>query len=268
MSVKLLKCFKTVLRSFYLYLRLLGVDPRKSLQLKYALKFLNQRKDWKQQGGQIDRNHVILSDYGTNAGTMKGHYFHQDLLVAQFIYQNNPKRHIDIASRIDGFVAHVAAFREIEIIDIRPLPTPAHPNINFIQADLTMPNEIGVTDSLSCLHALEHFGLGRYSDAVDVNGHITGLINMIEMLEENGMFYLSVPVSTKETVHFNAHRVFGLDSLPDLQVIKNNLVLKRFDFVDDEGELHTDTHYSQIKGSVEYGCGIYTFQKISNGVLL
>ena len=68
---------------------------------------------------------MLLQDYSDNAGQNKGHYFHQDLLVAKMIYDTKPRRHIDIGSRLDGFVAHVASFREIEVFDIvakPPLP--------------------------------------------------------------------------------------------------------------------------------------------------
>ena len=62
---------------------------------------------------------AIISEKDNEPGTMRGHYFHQDLFVARQIYLANPKRHIDIGSRTDGFVAHVASYRTIELIDIR-----------------------------------------------------------------------------------------------------------------------------------------------------
>ena len=34
------------------------------------------------------------------------------------IFGENPPRHIDIGSRVDGFVAHVAAFRKIEAVGV------------------------------------------------------------------------------------------------------------------------------------------------------
>ena len=37
-------------------------------------------------------------------------------------------------------------------------------------------------ESLSCLHALEHFGLGRYGDPINPEGNIIGLENMIKIL--------------------------------------------------------------------------------------
>ena len=110
------------------------------------------------------------------SGTARGHYFHQDLLVARRIHANNPEKHVDIGSRVDGFVAHVASFRDIEVLDIRPQDS-AIQNIRFRQADLMSPppEMEAYCDSLSCLHAIEHFGLGRYGDPVDFEGHVKGL---------------------------------------------------------------------------------------------
>src|SRR5439155_9836158 len=93
-------------------------------------------------------------------------------------------------------VAHVATFREIDVLDIRTVHD-SIPNMRFLRADLmaTLPAElVGCADSASCLHALEHFGLGRYGDPIDYQGHIKGLLNLHRMLEPGGRLYLSVPI--------------------------------------------------------------------------
>ncbi|HWF86113.1 MAG TPA: hypothetical protein VG222_14745 [Vicinamibacterales bacterium] len=51
----------------------------------------------------------------------RGHYFHQDLWVAKRIYAARPAAHVDIGSRIDGFVAHLLTFMPVTVIDVRPL---------------------------------------------------------------------------------------------------------------------------------------------------
>lgn len=84
---------------------------------------------------KIEKFFPCLAERNAESGVMKGHYFHQDFLIARRIYHNNPERHIDIGSRVDGFVTHVASFREIEVFDIRPLKT-ILPNVVFRQADL------------------------------------------------------------------------------------------------------------------------------------
>lgn len=148
-----------------------------------------------------------LHDWHSEGGTTKSEYFWQDLLVARMIFAAKPERHVDIGSRVDGFVAHVASFREIEVFDVRPISTKI-PGVTFKQADLMSPvGHLAYCDSLSCLHALEHFGLGRYGDPIDPKGADRGFANMAGLLKEQGVFYLSVPIGI-ERVEFNANRVF------------------------------------------------------------
>ena len=161
-------------------------------------------------------------------------------------------------------MAHVASFREIDVIDIRNLESSEHENINFIQKDMMNKNSLeeNITDSISCLHAIEHFGLGRYSDKIDVNGHINGFNNIIKMLRSGGKLYISFPIGKRNEVHFNAHRVFHHKDIFDWSESLNNIVLDRFDFVDDKGKLHLNKNLDTDFKDTYYGCGIYTFQKL------
>ena len=231
--------------------------------LRHLPRFFSHKRAFLQSGGSITRHYPILSDYDDAAGTANGHYFHQDLLVAGFIHKANPKRHIDIGSRIDGFVAHVASWREIEVMDIRPLQGGAHSNIKFIQNNLM--SDVGQTeiaDSISCLHAIEHFGLGRYGDPIDANGHVRGFNNILKMLKKSGLLYISFPIGTANEVHFNAHRIFKADDIFSWAEPGIELELSRFDFVDDAGDLHLDQPVSGALANVSHGCGIYTFKKL------
>ena len=152
-----------------------------------------------------------LHDRYEESGTTKSEYFWQDLLVARWIFDAHPKKHVDVGSRVDGFIAHVASFREIEVLDVRPTTTQI-PGVVFKQSDLMQPEGFlfvrdGYCDSLSCLHAIEHFGLGRYGEPIDPQGFERGIANMAQMLKPDGKFYLSAPIGF-ERVEFNAHRVF------------------------------------------------------------
>lgn len=246
----------------YRFMRLGGLDPLAARNLRNLPRYLRDRKEFVRQGGKIDSEYVLLSDYDDVSGSASGHYFHQDLLIAQRIHQAQPTEHLDVGSRIDGFVAHVAAFRTIDIIDIRPLENVAHPNIRFIQADLMkpMPELIGRYPSVSCLHALEHFGLGRYSDPINVNGHRDGFAAIGALVASGGTLYLSVPVGRRR-VEFNAHRVFAPDDLPELA--GDAFTLRSFDYVDDRGDLHRGGR-PEDAAHLSYGCGIYTFEKTAS----
>jgi hypothetical protein len=120
------------------------------------------------------------------------------------------------------------------------------------------------TDSLSCLHTLEHFGLGRYGDPVDYNGYKKGFAALTRMLKPAGRLYFSVPIGRNQRFEFNAHRVFCLPFLLEL-ISSHRLIVERFHYVDDSGELHTSVDIlSEAAGQtfeLRYGCGIFALRK-------
>jgi len=204
-----------------------------------------------------------LTDRTDCNGVASGHYFHQDLLIARQIFLNQPERHVDVGSRVDGFVAHVAVFRPIEVLDIRPQES-LIPNMIFKQADITSDSFelIDYCDSLSCLHAIEHFGLGRYGDPIDASGHLRGLVNIHRCLRPGGTLYLSTPIGPQR-IEFNAHRVFAVRYLLDW--FEPMFDFKAFSFVDDAGKLyaHCELTSEQIVSNFgcQYGCGIFELIK-------
>jgi SAM-dependent methyltransferase len=215
-------------------------------------------------GTSVRFSQPSMGDKKADCGTARGHYFYQDLFVAQQVFRRSPDKHVDIGSRVDGFVAHVAAFREIEVFDIRPMNTQAD-NIIFRQCDIKdlPPGMSDYCDSLSCLHVLEHFGLGRYGDEIDVAGHIRGFAHLHKILKKDGILYLSVPIG-EERVDFNGHRVFNIATILDLAA--SNYVLERFSYVDDAGDFHghvaLDGASVQNNFNCDYGCGIFELRKI------
>ncbi len=241
----------------------LGFDPRKLTRVRFVPRYISQYFRFKRSGGVVTHRQPMLSDYQAPAGVASGQYFHQDLLVASLIHQNNPVRHVDIGSRIDGFVAHVAAFRKIEVMDVRKLDDTGHENISFLQADLMDQENApeNIADSVSCLHTIEHFGLGRYGDPIDPKGHIKGFNNILRMLAHKGVVYISFPIGNQNAVHFNAHRVFHPTDIFSWPTDGTQLDLLRFDYVDDDGKLHQNVDVKNVVLNVNHGCGIYTFRK-------
>jgi hypothetical protein len=244
-------------------IRELGLDPRRARLAAQFPRFLRDLHRWKKEGGQVSSVYPILSDWSDQAGDASGAYFHQDMLIARLIYEARPNRHIDVGSRFDGFVAHVAVFREIEVVDIRPMQAAVR-NVRFIQANVMQgAAELkNSTDSLSCLHALEHFGLGRYGDPIDPHGHLKGFSSLVDMLKPSAALYLSFPIG-RPVVEFNAHRVFDCQEVlhwPSSEL----LCLQRFDYVDDEGALHESIPRDEIRArcaELKHGCGIYSFTR-------
>lgn len=205
-----------------------------------------------------------LADRFEKAGTISQHYFYQDLIVANRIFLNNPSLHVDVGSRIDGFVAHLASFRKVEVFDIRDLTKPV-PNVKFVKADLMNSNFefTDYCDSVSCLHAIEHFGLGRYGDPLDYYGHIKGLDNIYKLLKKNGTFYFSSPIGPQR-IEFDAHRVFSVKYL--LDIFKDRYELKSFSYIDDKENYYLNHQLSKkdINNNCgcNFGCGIFELVKL------
>lgn len=191
-----------------------------------------------------------LHDKNNNSGDYKNEYFIQDLLVAQKIFKNRPLFHLDIGSRIDGFVAHIASFRNIEIMDIRNIDLKIE-NINYKIFDITdrllfikYPYLLNCYDSISCLHTLEHIGLGRYGDSVNSSIYIEALKNISKLLKLNGLFYLSVPVGYPK-VEFNANRIFSINDLIN-KLNDYNLNIRSIILIDEYGNLKGDFTINKI----------------------
>ncbi len=244
-----------------------GCDPRKPLLSVFG--FARFVRDyfclWRQNRATPARAfHVrlvpILSDRKLESGMARGHYFHQDLWAARRIYQARPVKHVDVGSRVDGFIAHVLTFREVEVLDIRRLETRIV-GLKFRQADILNHTSIEAeyTDSLSCLHALEHFGLGRYGDDINVDGWTVGLGNLTRMLKHDGVLYLSVPIGP-ECIEFNAQRIFRPETIVS-EAKKYSLVLEGFSFVDDKGEFFEEKDVSDA-AICWFGCGCFQFRKV------
>ncbi len=237
--------------------------------LKGMPAFLKEYKTIRRQAGKSQEKfefsdfYPCLKDKGQESGVLAQHYFLQDIYIAQKVFQNAPARHVDIGSRIDGFVAHVASFRQIEVLDVRELNL-ALPNISFTSMDLSS-KDFPLTDycdSLSCLHALEHFGLGRYGDPLDYEGHLTGWANMLKMLKKGGKLYLSVPIGPQR-IEFNAHRVFSIPYLLDM--IGDNYDINSFAYINDAEELIISALLEEpgIRDNFgcRFGCGIFELTK-------
>lgn len=206
----------------------------------------------------------ILSDWKENAGKIDKQYFYQDVYIANKIYKNNPKNHYDIGSRTDAFIGHLLSFREVTSIDIRPL-TLTHPNATFLQIDcMDIPKDFyGTCDSLSSLHVIEHFGLGRYNDPLDLNGHLKAIDGIYHFLKKGGIFYFSTPISNIQRIEFNAHRVFSVSYL--LKIFNNRFLIEEFSYIDDRGVFFENIDIDKFERNIpkiEYGCGIFVLKKL------
>jgi hypothetical protein len=201
----------------------------------------------------------IFSDFYEQAGSAKGHYFWQDLITAQWIYSNAPMRHLDVGSRIDGFVSHLLCFRDVEILDVRHLETTI-PGLKVLlgNAQEELISKHGKFDSVSSLHSIEHFGLGRYGDPVDPLGHIKGLTNISKLVRLGGHLYLSFPIGKSE-IQFNAQRIIQ----PEWPIeILTEFTLEDFVLIPWKSEPIFGLSPVDFDRQLDGFCGLYKFRRI------
>ena len=128
----------TIVKNIYKRLLYFGFDAKRFLEALSPKKtswYERDLQELKKQKGDdqtfsFGTPFPILTDKDDQGGVMKGHYFHQDLFIARKIHEAKPEKHVDIGSRTDGFIAHVASYRHIELIDIRPIESSVK-NISF-----------------------------------------------------------------------------------------------------------------------------------------
>lgn len=157
--------------------------------------------------------YIITADRFENAGSVHS-YFWQDLWAAKRIFSNRVDMHYDIGSRLDGFISHLLSYgQKVRMLDIRPLEVSID-DLDFRQEDATLLSGIkdGSISSLSALCSLEHFGLGRYGDAIDPEACFKAFHAIQKKMSVDGRLYISVPIGI-EHLEFNAHRVFSPNTI-------------------------------------------------------
>lgn len=256
------RMLKRIIKNFHVFLVSIGINLLKLKNIIYFPGYLYDAFIFFVKNRKFFYLAPVLGDKIAFSGSYDLQYFYQDLIVANYIYKHQPKKHVDIGSRVDGFISNVASFRKIEVFDIRNNSF-QHPNIIFKRVDFMNLNNklLEITDSVSSLHTLEHFGLGRYGDKIDTEGHIKGFKNIIKILKKGGFFYYSTPISDKNRVFFNSERTFNPKEVLNWS---NNLILLKFDYIDQKNKVYFNFDINNNKNfkNLNYGCGIYTFKKI------
>ncbi|HZZ92433.1 MAG TPA: DUF268 domain-containing protein [Usitatibacter sp.] len=201
--------------------------------------------------------HPVLYDRHMEAGSVDRHYFHQDLWAARRVFRSGAEEHFDIGSRLDGFVSHCLVFCRVTVIDVRPSSLSIS-DLRIIQGDATrsLPVESCSIHSLSSLHAMEHFGLGRYGDPIDPAAMTKAAALMQDCLAPAGNLYVSMPIGL-ERLEFNAQRVLSPDSVVALFA---PMELVEFSMIDDAGCFREKCDIA-VARTASYACGLFHFRK-------
>jgi len=235
--VNVLRGIAAYVRSYHQYARHPHADP------SFPLRFV--------------KAYPQIYDRFRAAGELPRHYFLQDIWAARRVHTAGVAVHVDVGSRVDGMLGHCLSFCRVVMIDIRPLPMNV-PHLEFQQGNATDLSSVPADSvaSLSSLHAVEHFGLGRYGDPVDPQAYQQAIGELIRILAPGGNLYFSVPIG-RQRLEFNAHRVFDPVTVRSLFA---GLQLVEFAAIGDDGQLREQVRPDDYRGA-RYACGLFWFRK-------
>ncbi len=232
------------------------VEPRRLLGLRHLPRFL---LEWRalRRAGEPARFRDAWPQLGdrTASTPFDAHYFFQAAWLARGLARARPSAHVDIGSDLRT-VGVISGFVPTTFLDYRPAAI-SMSNLDSRPGDLlALPLDDRSQESVSCLHVIEHVGLGRYGDPLDPAGSERACRELARVVRPGGRLYLSTPVGVPRT-EFNAHRIFDPARLPSMVA---PLELRSFAWVDDAGRMHESGRPADA-ASAAYACGLFEFQR-------
>jgi len=206
-----------------------------------------------------DEDFYKCLDDNTRLTPFDTHYEYHQAWAARCVRKINPKKHIDISSRIT-FNVIVSAFVPVDFYDYRPAKIQNLSGLKCKEADLTnLHFKSGSVESLSCMHTVEHIGLGRYGDEIDPEGDLKAIEELKRVVAPGGNLLFVVPIGIPR-IQYNAHRIYSYDMImsyfDDFELINYSLIpdnAKNTGIINNAGKDLTDNQ--------KYGCGCFWFKK-------
>ena len=186
------------------------------------------------------------------------HYIYHPAWAARIVSEVKPKVHTDISSTL-AFCTILSAFIPVEFYDYRPAQIKLT-GLFSGKADLTaLPFDSGSILSLSCMHTVEHIGLGRYGDLLDPEGDTKAMHELQRVVAPGGSLLFVVPIG-KPRILFNAHRIYSYTQILEYFT---RMELVEFSLIPDDsqaGGLLVNAP-REMADAQSYGCGCFWFRK-------
>jgi len=193
----------------------------------------------------------------TQTTPIDSQYVYHTAWATRLLARTRPQRHVDISSYV-YFPTIVSAFIPIDFYDYRPLPVRLS-GLTTGAEDLTaLTFANNSIPSLSCMHVIEHVGLGRYGDRLDPEGDLKAARELKRVLAPGGTLLIVVPVGTPR-VCFNAHRIYAYSQV---LAMFEGLTLDEFAVLLDDPSQGLISNASAALVARQYlGCGCFAFKK-------
>lgn len=235
------------------------------------IKFFNKKKDYKLERFNKEYFEFIKKNDGrftvdekdfypclndnTEYTGFDAHYIYHPAWAARVVKKISPKFHIDISSTLH-FCSILSAFIDVKFYDYRPAILNLD-NLKSERIDLTnIFFEDNSQDCVSCMHTIEHIGLGRYGEPIDPNADIKAINELKRIIKPDGHLLIVVPIG-KPKIMFNAHRIYSYEMIINLM---NGFNLKEFSMVYDNQDFKTNANPKDVENQ-NYGCGCFWFIK-------
>lgn len=204
------------------------------------------------------KNKNIQLNDRTKTTSYDGHYVLHTAWAARILAKTRPAKHVDISSSL-YFSAIVSAFIPIDFYDYRP----AFMNLSDLNSKagnlmaLSFPDDS--VNSISCMHTIEHIGLGRYGDPLDPDGDLKAVAELKRVAAPGGNLLFVSPIGRSKLM-FNGHRIYSYGQI--MQYFKG-FELKEFSLIPDS--VRKDGLISNASQALadkqNYGCGCFWFVK-------
>jgi SAM-dependent methyltransferase len=227
--------------------------------LEQFREFSKLRGDTRSDFEAIAEDQYFCFDDGKTNTPFDPHYLYHTAWAARILKQIAPIEHIDISSYL-YFVAIASAFVPIRHLDYRP-PLLSLDGVSCDRGDLhALPFRDGEVTSLSCMHVIEHVGLGRYGEPLDCLGDVKAARELSRVLAPKGNLLFVAPVG-KPRICFNAHRIYSFRMIMDMF---GDLTFKEWALITDDGKEGLVANASpELCANQSYGCGCFWFSKDS-----
>jgi len=228
--------------------------------LRRYVSYLSEWRKYRRLDGAeplyFENSYPMLADR-TATTRVDAHYFYQAVWAMERIARVKGNIHVDVGSDV-CFIGMLTTHLPVLFIDIRPA-TIKIPNLTSLAGSLlNLPLASQSVVSLSCLHVVEHVGLGRYGDPLTPLGTRLACEELSRTLSPGGHLFFSTLVG-RSRVCFNAHRIH---TPQQILAYFDGLELMEFSAVDDQSQMVINVQPEQMM-TANYACGLFWFRKPS-----
>jgi hypothetical protein len=221
---------------------------------------------FRQQCGATQERFVLTNETlwpilneDTDQTAFDRHYTYHPAWACRVLRRTNPPVHYDFSSTLN-FIAMASAWVPITFCDYRPAQLQLD-GVCTRREDLThLSFPDSSLDSVSCMHVLEHVGLGRYGDVLDYDGDLKAVAELIRVVRRGGNLLIVLPLGRTARIQFNAHRIYTWEGV--LAMFHDQFDLVESALIPQQSNLGLVYAPDQtLLNEQNYACGCFWFRK-------